>query len=87
MRAQMRRMAALRSVNFRTGVTPGRLLKRGRRGGLAQGNWLLSMSGNAWPELITVGTVMRPMVPDMGFEAKTAMHPLCARATQGARCL
>jgi hypothetical protein len=27
MRAQMRRMAALRSVNFRTGVTPGRLFQ------------------------------------------------------------
>jgi hypothetical protein len=29
------------------------------------GYWVVS--GNVWPELITVGTVMRPMVSDMGY--------------------
>lgn len=30
------------------------------------------MSGNVWPELVTVGTVMRPMASDMGLRSKVA---------------
>jgi hypothetical protein len=31
------------------------------------------MSGNAWPELIAIGTVMRPMVSGMDFACLRAV--------------
>jgi hypothetical protein len=48
---------------------PKRCTITGRSTEKPNGYWVVS--GNVWPELITVGTVMRPMVSDMEARIKS----------------